>query len=228
VGIGCAALLAMGIVASIVVGVAGYKWAKRIEAEVKDPHTRTARVKEVLGAERLPAGYHAMIGLSIPFFMDMAILSDREPDEKGEIHGFGERGFMFFQMLNPRHDEQEARDYFEGKTDDPAVLARSGINLRIRAKQLLGRGVVDTRGYPVMYVAQRGRLDADHGRAEGISALMLVDCAHDQRMRIAVWFEPDPDPKATAGSPGLAGSPADEGALRSFMDHFDLCRQPRT
>ena len=80
----------------------------------------------------------------------------------------------------------------------------------------------------MLYIAQRGRLDAHHGRAEGLSALMLVDCPLDERMRIAVWFTPDPDPEAAAGSPGLSGSPADEDALRSFMEHFDLCGAKRS
>jgi hypothetical protein len=223
VGIGCTVLVVLGIVGATLLGFAGYRWAKRVESEIKDPAIRETRVKEVLGAERIPDGYHPMIGMSIPFFMDMAILSDRPPDEKGEIHGFGERGFLFFQMLNPRHDESEARDYFEGKTDDPSVLRRSGLNVHIHPDKILGRGVIDSRGYSVMYIAQRGRIDVDQGRAQGLTTLMLVDCSQDQRMRLAIWFGPDPDPKAAAGSAALAGSPADEAAVRSFLDHFHLC-----
>jgi hypothetical protein len=223
VGIGCAVIVVLGIAAVGTLGFFGYRWAKRVESEMKDPATREAKAKAVLGTERLPEGYHAMVSLSIPFVMDMAMLSDQAPREGGEIRGFGERGFMYFQMINPRYDEREMRDYFEGRTDDPSVLRRSGINVDVHAKEVLRRGVLEMDGYAVMYMAQRGGLHLDHGRTEGINAMMLVDCPEDGRLRMAIWFGPDPDKGAPPGSANLQGSPADEDALRAFMGHFRLC-----
>jgi hypothetical protein len=224
VGIGCTAIVVLGIVAVGAIGFLGYRWAKQVEHDTKDPAAREAKVMEVLGSERLPEGYHPMLSLSLPFVMDMAMLSDRAPDANGQIHGFDERGFLYFRLLNPAFKGKEMRDYFEGKTDDPSVLTRSGINLHLHSRQILRRGVFEAKDYPVMFLAQRGRLDMDQVRTNGINALMLVDCPRDARMRMAIWFGPDPDPKATAESASLAGTPADEAALREFMGHFSLCR----
>lgn len=77
-----------------------------------------------------------------------------------------------------------------------------------------------------MLLAQRGGLRLEHGRTEGINAMMLVDCPEDARLRMAVWFGPDPDPGAPARSANLRGSPADEEAVRAFMGHFRLCGRP--
>ena len=54
---------------------------------------------------------------------------------------------------------------------------------------------------------------------------MLVDCPRDTRMRMAIWFGPDPTPEARAESASFAGSLADEDALRESMGHFSLCRE---
>lgn len=223
IGIGCTAIVVLAVIALATVSFLGYRWAKQVQSDIKDPAAREAKVKQVLGADRLPPGYYPMLALSLPFVMDMAMLSDRPPDDSGMVHGFGERGFLYFTLLNPQLKKAEMRDYFEGRTDDASVLRRSGINLHVHSKEILGRGVFSSRGYSVMYLAQRGRLDLDQGRAEGINALMLVDCSGDNRMRMAIWFGPDSSPEAAPGSAGLAGGPADEAALREFTGHFRLC-----
>ena len=223
VGIGCAAIVVIGLGAITTVGFLGYRWAKKMEAEIKDPTTRAAKVQQVLGAERLPDGYHPMVSVSFPFVMDMAILSDRPPDTKGQPGKIEQRAFMYFQMLNPQFSEQDMRPYFEGKTNDPSALERSGIKLRIRSDEVLRRGVFPSKGYEVMYLAQRGEVAVSEAESEGINTLMLVDCPQDTRMRMAIWVAPDPDPEAKADSPALVGTPADEGAVRAFMEHFSLC-----
>jgi len=223
VGIGCAVIVVLGIAGLGTLGFFGYRWAKEVESEMKDPARREAKVKAVLGCERIPDGYHPMVSLSIPLFMDMAMLSDQPPREGGEVRGFDQRGFIYFQMLNPRFDERGVRDYFEGKTDDASVLRRNGINVDVHSKEMLGRGVLEMDGHAILYLAQRGGLHLDHGATEGINAMMLVDCPDDARMRMAIWFGPDPDPSARAGSEELRGTPAEEGTLRAFMGHFRLC-----
>ncbi len=225
VGIGCVVIVVLGIAAFAALGFFGYRWAKQLEADMKDPKARAAKTMEVLGCERLPDGYHPMVSVSIPFVMDMAMLSDEEPDEDGRVRRFGRRGFLYFQFLNPRSDEQELRDYFEGKTNDDAVLRRNGINIHVRSKEFIRRGVLPMKGYTLMYLAQRGGLDLTEGRTDGVNVLMLIDCPEDERMRMAIWFGPDPDPEAPLTKANFAGSPADEEALKAFMEHFAFCRK---
>jgi len=225
VGMGCAAIAALGVVAVVVVSITGYRWAKQLEADMKDPQAREAKVKEVLGCERLPEGYHPMASVTIPFVMEMAMLSDRAPDAQGVVRGFGERGFLYFQFINLGKDQQELRDYFEGKTDDEEVLRRHNIDIHVRSTELIRRGVLKMEGHAVMYLAQRGTMDMSEGRSEGVNALMLVDCPGDSRQRMAIWFAPDPDPKTPVASANFSGSPADEGALREFMGRFRLCQK---
>ena len=107
VALGClgAAVAAILVVAGL--GFAGWRWARGLEEQLEDPEARTAKVLEVLGAERVPDGYHAVIALEIPFLMKMAILSDVPPTPAGDPgqwsadRGFEERGLIFFEMPSP-------------------------------------------------------------------------------------------------------------------------------
>jgi len=226
IGSGCTALVVVGVLFVAAVIFFGYRLARQVRSEQQDPQARESRAKEVLGAQALPDGYHPMLSVSIPFVMDVAMLSDREPDADGRVNGFDQRGFLFFQFLTlGGAHEQELRDYFEGKTQDDSVLRRHRINVRMHAKELIRRGVVHMDGYDVLYLAQRGDLDMREGRAEGVSSLMLVECGQDTRRRMAIWFGPDPDPKAPVARVNFTGTPADESAIHSFLGHFNLCHR---
>jgi hypothetical protein len=225
VGIGCTAVVVLIVAGVASVSFFGYRWAKRMEADMKDPAARESRVKQVLGCQSLPEGYHPMVSVSIPFVMEMAMLSDRDPDDEGRIHGFEKRGFLYFQFLNMGSNEQELRDYFEGKTQDDSVLRRHHINVHMRSREQIKRGVIDMEDHRVMYLAQRGHLDMAEGRAEGVSSLLLIDCPQDSRRRMAIWFGPDPDSKAPVAKADFSGTPADEAAIRGFVGHFQLCHK---
>jgi hypothetical protein len=235
VAAGClgALLLALGVVMTL--GYLGYRKVKELEAEMKDPEARSASARRVLGAERLPEGYHAVIGMSVPLVMDMAMLSDRPPDAEGQSRGLGERGFIYVRTLAPNQNQQEMRDYFEGRSDDADVLRRNNIRIH-REGAVLRRGVIDlAEDAKLMYMSQRGSMDMSHGSARGITTLMLLSCTGDSRQRMGIWF--GPEPARTASPPAaerrrssvvseeidLSGTPADESAIREFMAHFRLC-----
>lgn len=234
VGAGClgAVLLAVGAVMTL--GFLGYRKVKEFEAEMKDPEARAASARRVLGAERLPEGYYAVVGMSVPLVMDMAMLSDTPPDAQGHSRGLGQRGFIYLRTLAPDQKRQALRDYFEGRSDDADVLRRNNIRIH-REGEVLRRGVIDlAQDTKVMYMSQRGALDMSDSRAHGITTVMLLDCSGDSRQRMGIWFGPDPTPSAAPSSarPGsavvsqeidLAGTPADESAIREFMSHFRLC-----
>ena len=119
-------------------------------------------------------------------------------------------------------DEQELRDYFEGKTDDPGVLRDNQINIDV--DEIIGRGVITDEEAALMYVAQRGSLSTHGHSSEGLMSLVMVDCPGDSKMRMAIWFGPDPRTEgAEAEQADLTGTPADEAAIAGFMSHFNLC-----
>ncbi len=223
VGMGCALAAALLVAGGVTVGYFAYHWGKQLQADMSDPRAREARTLEVLGGTRLPDGYYSMMGMSIPFVLDMAMLTDQPPDGASRPRRFGQRGFIYLKYLRTAAADAELRDYFEGRTDDDSVLQRHRINVRVHAKETIRRGRLDMSGYSLLYLAQRGRLETRGADHDGIQTLMLFACPQDQRMRIAFWFGPDPDPKAPVAAARLAGTPADEGAIRDFVGHFAPC-----
>jgi hypothetical protein len=215
VAIGCVGIVVLGLAGVGTVTYLGYRKMKQFGEEMKDPRAREAKVKAVLGAEQLPDGYYPVIGLSIPFFMDMAMLSDEPPGADGQLREMGERSFIYMNMLGQGKDQQELREYFEGKRDDAEALRR--INVNVRGKEVLKRGVIDQEGHQVLYLAQRGDVSIQGKRRSGITTTLLVQCPKDSRMRMGIWLGPD------AGEDDLAGTPADEAAIKTFMSHFRPC-----
>lgn len=128
------------------------------------------------------------------------------------------------RFLRAGSNDKELRDYFEGRTADDSVLRRHDINLEMRDREVIRRGVVETNGYRVMYLAQRGEIQVIEDRIRGVNSLLLVDCRQDGRRRAGIWFGPDPDPQAPVATASFEGTPADEKALTAFLGHFHLCR----
>jgi hypothetical protein len=216
VGIGCLVVMVIGVAAVGTIAFYGYRKAKQFGEELKDPVAREAKVKAVLHADTLPPGYFAVMSISVPFVMDMAMLSDKAPGEDGQLRSMGERGFIYVSVMSQGRDQQELRDFFEGKTNDESVLRRNNIN--VNTKEILKRGSIEQRGRRMLYIAQRGDISmSGHHSGEGLASQILVQCGTDSRMRLGIWFGPDP------GGDDLAGTPADEAAIGQFMSHFKPC-----
>ena len=222
VGLGCLTAVVLGVAVVATLGYLGYQKVRELEAEMKDPAAREAAVLEVLGAEALPEGYHAMVGFSVPFLMKVAVLSDREPDPEGDPGGFEERGFIYVEMLQQGGGRDELRDYFEGRTEDAEILRQHDI--RIDADEVLGRGTLQPEGGSILWLASRGNVQMARSASEGLTTLMLIECEpRDSRGRLGIWFGPDPQPDTAAAEVDFAGTPADPAAIESFLSPFSVC-----
>jgi hypothetical protein len=147
--------------------------------------------------------------------MDMTVLGDHESDT-ARPQPMGERGFIYFSMLGQGRDQQELRDYFEGKTDDAEVLRRHKI--QVRSHGTIRRGSLSLDGFVALYLAQRGEVHFGRSRQDGITTTVLLQCPSDSRTRMGLWFGPE-GPKPD----DYTGTPADESALRAFLGHFHPC-----
>ncbi len=210
-------IIALGLVVCGA-GFMVFKWGQQIGKEMKDPATRTERAKEILGAQAIPDGYHSMVALTVPYIADIVVLTDRPPDAKGEIAGFGTHGLIFLRSIRIGGNAQELEDFFTGKTDDAEVLRRNRIN--VGKGEVLDRGVLENcAGAPrLLYLVKRGSVTMEQHVSEGLMSLVLPKCSgSDARQRLAIWFCPDPAGDDRTGSCG------DPAAVREFMNHFRLC-----
>lgn len=240
VGCGCVVLLLLG--ALVIGGVVWFGWrtAQDVAEGMRDPEVREARARELLGFEELPEGYHPGFALSIPWVVEMAVLGDRELPEGEEMSGdfddddfFEDRGFMFFKLRR-----------FGGRDEMPGEAEYD-----FEADRMIREGEIEAGGARVEYRAQLGTSSVAHESFPSIAAEMQIDC-DDRFHRFGAWFvrlAPESDDEGTeaagdeppaAGTgtseaapeaapvaePDYTGTPADEAALRAFLDHFELCR----
>ncbi|HYI03003.1 hypothetical protein [Hyalangium sp.] len=226
VGIGCGALLLLGI-GGFIFGVAFlFKKGKQYTEDLSNPIARTEMVKKALGAQTLPEGYHGVMALSVPAIMDMAVLSTRSPDapaagQTGDVRSF----VYFFIKRSSVTDQEQLKKYLEGQSNDASVLARNNVSLG--EGEILGRGAIELEGRRVLYVTQRGELETEHDDREGpgLNSILFIECQGQERMRMGIWMAPDPSPGAPLEQLDLKGTPADPEALRAFMSHLNPCQE---
>jgi hypothetical protein len=226
VGIGCGVLLLLGIVTTIAGVSFLFKKGKEYQEDLANPITRTEMVKKTLGAQTLPAGYFAVMSLSVPAIMETAVLSTRSPDVPNTGRKEDVRVFVYvFVKMSSASDQKQLRDYLEGKSDDASVLARN--NVRLGDGEIIGRGVVPLEGRRVLYLVQRGELSAQQSEREGpgLNSILFIECPGQDRLRMGIWMAPDPDLSAPVDQLDLKGTPADPEAIRAFMSHLNPCKE---
>jgi hypothetical protein len=220
-GCGLALVVAVGLIG--VLGYGTYRWGKSVEAKMKDPATREAEVRRVLGCTELPKDYHAVAAISIPFIMDMAVLSDQPPTASGRPGRMGERGLIFMRILTLGKQRQEVEDYFEGRSQDAEPLRRSGIH--IDSSEVLKRGVLEAKGANprLRFLVQRGSLNQSGRRSQGLITIVLPACPSKDKQTMVIWTGPDPGSGASLDPALIPGTVADEGAIAEMMGLFKLC-----
>lgn len=225
VGCGLAVVLAMLAMAGLTWW--GYRTAKDFGESMTDPVKREERVKAVLPYERLPAGYHPAFAVSIPMVMEMAMLSDRElpagenPQESGR-EGFEERGFIYFNMREMGDNRQEMERYVRGEGPPPKNTNLES-NVRFDPEDVIRRGEVQAGGTKVLYAASRGTISSkDATDKRGIVTMVMPDCGGD-RLRMGLWFGPDPAPETPVQEADYTGSAADPAKIAEFLKYFQLC-----
>ncbi len=222
-GCGLALVAAIGIIAAL--GYGTYRWGKSMEATMKDPVAREAEVLKVLGCANLPEGYYAVTAISIPFIMDMAVLSDQPPTTGGRPGRMGERGLIFMRIIAMGKQEKELEDYFEGRSQDAEPLRRSGIH--IDSSEVLKREVLEPKGTNprLRYLVQRGSLSQSGRRSQGLITIILPACPSKSKRTMLIWAGPDPTSGGSLDQALIPGTVADEDAIAGMVGQFRLCEQ---
>ncbi|MBS1148871.1 MAG: hypothetical protein H6Q89_569 [Myxococcaceae bacterium] len=222
VAIGCGGLMALILVGFAVAGLLLVRAGKGLVEGMTDPKQKAANVQKMLGTA--PAGYYPVVTMSVPLFMDMALLGDKEPLEDGGFADF-DKGFMYFRII-ANEQSNKAKDFFDGKDSDTSALKGSGVN--VDAKDILRRGALKTsNGTNVKYVATRGTMDTQGQRREeqksGLNTVMYFECPGDTAVRMGVWMMRDLDPSLPTDQLKLEGTVADEAEIVGFIQPLTPC-----
>lgn len=223
-GCGCGGV--MTVVLLVILGVTwfSYERSKSFERELGDPAARDRASRRILGYSSLPEGYHPMGGFSVPFVMEMAMLSDREPTPgetvKGAADAFRRQGFVFMKTRVFGDRGAKLREYFEGRRKTSDFF--HDVDLKFKLSQALGRGELDAGGAHVQWVAQRGTMKLGKSALDEVLTRLLIQCPDDGHVRVGMWFAPAPAPASASGA-AYDGTPADPDAIDRFLNHFHLC-----
>ena len=219
--LGCLGVLVLG--ALVVGGLVffGVRTARNMAADNEDPERRRERALEILGADEAPGGYHAVGVISVPFVLDMAVLSDLAPGAEPWAGEFGERGFYYIQT---RWGGDDLRAFFDGETSEALALRNMG--LEIDLEENLGRGDLTREDVAARWATFRGSTMFGPGEQIGeLVTLIEFDCPGDERMRMGVWFGPAAESRgadATANHDGADSTPG-SAAIAAFLEPIHPC-----
>jgi hypothetical protein len=233
-GIGCLVLIVVTVVVVVGGGYLVYRNAKQFADEMQDPEARSERTLKALGAGSLPEGYHAIGSFKIPFIFEMAIISDEMPEDMQEQEaGAAEptptgdedpaKMFIYIEVMSIGDKQQELRDFFEGKRKSTDMM--ENVDVDFERGDVIDRGSVEDPEQPFLWVASRGdvTMEGHQGAYPAIITMTLIECTADDRMRMGIWFVPDPQSGVALAEADYAGTAADGAVIDDFLGHFSLC-----
>lgn len=236
VGLGCATLIVIVIALCAAALYFTHQWKEHMADGFRDPVYRTAQAQEILHCDRFPEGLRAMLGVSLPFVGRAAILSDRELTKKEEIRGFDRQGFAYLQLsgffTNRASIRERYKSFLQGtisSTDfwnEHRFMMDRGFDrekVAWEGHEVLSQGAFPDRDYQVTYRSQRGDLQINRDVMKVIGTFMLIECPKEDPSAMAFWLKKDPAPDEPASALDLEGTPADELAVRSFLQNFQPC-----
>ena len=210
---GCLFIAIAGVAAVVGVIYWGKNKVETFVEEQTDPSLRDQKVKEILGATALPAGYYPGTNLSIGI-AKTARLTDTPPTAEGSTE-FRERGFIYNEA------------YSDGKWDiEPFLNGAAGnsfeeMGTRLRADETIAGGTMTVNDQNLHWYARRGEVTDAGDSVAGLFTVVTVRCPQE-RERWAVWFQ-RVDPSVATGDVPREGSVIDENAIRAFFGHFRIC-----
>jgi hypothetical protein len=186
------------VIAVVGLGMAGYRWTRGLVESLEDPDARDAKVREILGAEKLPEGYYAAMGMEVPWVTEIAIISDRPVHfERQDPHSldidlkdesFGDEVFMYLGTRAFSNKEKDIERFFAGRQMQSMQNNTGGS--RVRDTELLREGEIEVRGTPVRYRIDRGRIDLESGETEGRGVRLRFRCADSGWVHLGIWSGP--------------------------------------
>ena len=192
--VGCGCIGTVGAIVLIVVGLGfwGVQKARELSETMANPEERTRQALEILGGDALPEGYHAVMAMSVPLVMEVALLSDAPADASSPIEVAGSRGFLYMVLPSFGQADAEIEDFFEGRTQTLSRMQRD--QLHVELEERVASGTITRDGATVRWVGHRGRvLEEGGGQGErGLVTLLSFDCPDSKRRRLGIWFGPDP------------------------------------
>ena len=214
---GCALLVGVLVIVSVIGGI---RLARTMEEEMTDPVARTEKAKQLLGAEELPEGYHAVLSISLPLMFETVVLADRPAEPEDGLAEDTEKVFVYVEVIR---GGSSWKDYTEGRADAIDVLKEQNIHMDRRAEEV-GRGQLALAGATVDYVSQRGMLNIQNdSEFEGLATFLLILCEGSKKMRMGVWSNADPNLDVPIEEVDYTGTSADPEQIARFLESFDFC-----
>lgn len=172
-GCGCAAVIALFLVAVLTLTWATYRAGEDFERQARDPDTAAERAREVVAFAELPEGYRALGTLSVPLLLDVALFMPPIAGDfgagrdgaAGEPEKAPDRGFLYVRLRDWMGRGDELREALGGSAADDAPLDQQG--LAFDPREVVARGHLVSGRAEVQWLARRGSVTVDPGAFGG-------------------------------------------------------------